>query len=371
MARPHLPALGIEEPTGERARGACRAWQASAPPVGGQLVLHRLPERRLHDRGVLAGMDLVPVPDAADEERVGEQGVEPAAGEGGAAAAASTPMQPFRAAEAGGIELGLELADRAERKVAREDSPHQERFLRHRLQAARRGAIADRHRAAHPDAFRLGGGDLVADPLGGHLSLELGEGEQDVQRQSSHRGGGVERLRHRHEGDPGGVEDGDDAGEVGERPGQPIDLVDDHRTEDRPPPPPLAPGDRLTLGPLRACVERLLDHPRLIALRFIGNRYTVLAGLARHGRPIQYAHVPEPLLLEDVWTRIAADPVAFEPPSAGFALDWATLAGWRRRGIGFATLSHAAGISSTGDPDSTPACRSTSPIAFRAAPPPP
>ena len=127
----------------------------------------------------------------------------------------------------------------------------------------------------------------------------------------------------------------------------------DHRTrtEDRPPPPPLAPGDRLTLGPLSAFVERLLDHPRLIALRFIGNRYTVLAGLARHGRPIQYAHVPEPLLLEDVWTRIAADPVAFEPPSAGFALDWTTLAGWRRRGIGFATLTHAAGISSTGDPD--------------------
>ena len=120
MARPHLPALGIEEPTGQRARGACRVRHASAPPVGGQLLLHRLPERRLHDRGVLAGMDLVPVPDAADEERVGEQGVEPAAGEGGAAAAASAPMQPFRGADAGGIELGLQLADRAERKVARE-----------------------------------------------------------------------------------------------------------------------------------------------------------------------------------------------------------------------------------------------------------
>ena len=43
--------------------------------------------------------------------------------------------------------------------------------------------------------------------------------------------------------------------------------------------------------------------------------------------------------------------MAFEPPSAGFALDWTTVAGWRRRGIGFATLTHAAGISSTGDPD--------------------
>ena len=34
-----------------------------------------------------AGVDLVAMPDAADEERVGEQGVELAAGEGGTAAA--------------------------------------------------------------------------------------------------------------------------------------------------------------------------------------------------------------------------------------------------------------------------------------------
>ena len=126
----------------------------------------------------------------------------------------------------------------------------------------------------------------------------------------------------------------------------------DHRirTEDRPLPPPLSAGDPLALGPLGAVVERVLDHPRLVRLRLLGSRGDVLAGLARHGRPIQYAHVPEPLALWDVWTRIAADPVAFEPPSAGFALDWALLAAWRKRGIGFATLTHAAGISSTGDP---------------------
>lgn len=128
--------------------------------------------------------------------------------------------------------------------------------------------------------------------------------------------------------------------------------VGDHRirTEDRPAPPPLSAGDHLSLGPLDAVVERRLGHPRLVRLRFVGRRDVVLVGLARHGRPIQYAHVPQPLALWDVWTRIAADPVAFEPPSAGFALDWALLAAWRRRGIGFATLTHAAGISSTGDP---------------------
>ena len=126
----------------------------------------------------------------------------------------------------------------------------------------------------------------------------------------------------------------------------------DHRTrtEDRAPPPPLSPGDRLSLGPLVAVIERLLGHPRLVAVRFLGNRQEVVGGIAHHGRPIQYAHVAEPLALWDVWTRFAANPVAFEPPSAGFALDWRTLGAWRRRGIGFATLTHAAGISSTGDP---------------------
>jgi S-adenosylmethionine:tRNA ribosyltransferase-isomerase len=126
----------------------------------------------------------------------------------------------------------------------------------------------------------------------------------------------------------------------------------DHRTrtEDRQAPPPLSAGDRLVLGSLVASVERLLDHPRLIALRFAGDRPAILAGLARYGRPIQYAHVPEPLALWDIWTKIAAEPVAFEPPSAAFALDWQTLEAWQERGIGFATLTHAAGISSTGDP---------------------
>jgi S-adenosylmethionine:tRNA ribosyltransferase-isomerase len=126
----------------------------------------------------------------------------------------------------------------------------------------------------------------------------------------------------------------------------------DHRTrtEDRPPPPPLMPGDRLALGQLSATVDRVLGHPRLCVIRFAGSRESVLAGLARHGRPIQYAHVPPRLALWDVWTRIAADPIAFEPPSAGLVLDWQMLGTWRQRGIGLATLTHAAGISSTGDP---------------------
>jgi S-adenosylmethionine:tRNA ribosyltransferase-isomerase len=121
------------------------------------------------------------------------------------------------------------------------------------------------------------------------------------------------------------------------------------RTEDREAPPPLVPGDRLILGPLSATVESLLGHPRFVALGFDGSADAVWAGIARHGRPIQYAYMDEALALWDVWTPIAALPVAFEAPSAGFALDWRTLGAMRRRGVSFATVTLAAGLSSTGD----------------------
>jgi S-adenosylmethionine:tRNA ribosyltransferase-isomerase len=123
------------------------------------------------------------------------------------------------------------------------------------------------------------------------------------------------------------------------------------RTEDRPLPPKIAPGDRLALGPLSATIESLLDHPRLVSLRFDGAARDIWAGLATYGRPIQYAHVPVPLRLWDVWTPIAGIPAAFEPPSAGFVLDWASIGAMHRRGVAFATLTLAAGISSTGDPE--------------------
>jgi S-adenosylmethionine:tRNA ribosyltransferase-isomerase len=125
----------------------------------------------------------------------------------------------------------------------------------------------------------------------------------------------------------------------------------DHRTptEQRALPPPLHAGDRLRLGPLDAVVERVLGHPRLIELAFDGSLEDIWSGIARHGRPIQYAHVPQPLAMWSTWTRIASLPVAFEPPSAGFVLDWATVERLRARGAALATLTHAAGISSTGD----------------------
>src|SRR4051794_29068260 len=123
------------------------------------------------------------------------------------------------------------------------------------------------------------------------------------------------------------------------------------RTEDRPLPPTLQPGDTLVLGPLHATVEAQLGHPRLVSLLFDGAPDQIWAGLASHGKPIQYSHLQTSLEMWDVWTRIAGPPVAFEPPSASFILDWHVLADIREHRAAFATITHAAGISSTGDED--------------------
>ena len=89
-------------------------------------------------------------------------------------------------------------------------------------------------------------------------------------------------------------------------------------TEHRPEPPVLHPGDALRLGPLTATVLAVLAHPRLVEIRFDMSAANVWEGLARHGRPIQYAYVLQPLAIWDTWTRFAGLPVAFEAPSAGF-----------------------------------------------------
>ena len=57
-------------------------------------------------------------------------------------------------------------------------------------------------------------------------ALELGKGQQHVEGQTAHGGRGIELLGHRHEGDAVGVEQLDQLGEVRERAGQAVDLVD-------------------------------------------------------------------------------------------------------------------------------------------------
>lgn len=123
------------------------------------------------------------------------------------------------------------------------------------------------------------------------------------------------------------------------------------RTEDRPAPAPQPVGARLHFGALTAeVVERSPLSPRLVALRFQGDADQLWAGMYRYGRPVQYAHLAHPLPLWAVQTVYAARPWAFEMPSAGRPLSWEILQGLRRAGVELAAITHAAGLSATGDP---------------------
>jgi S-adenosylmethionine:tRNA ribosyltransferase-isomerase len=122
-------------------------------------------------------------------------------------------------------------------------------------------------------------------------------------------------------------------------------------TERRPAPEPLRPGDRLDVAGLGAVVERVSGTSvRLFDLAFEAELDAVWAAIYRHGRPIQYAHVPAPLALWSVQTAYAARPWAAEAPSAGVPLDWSLLSALRQRGVALAAVTEGAGLSSTGDP---------------------
>lgn len=136
-------------------------------------------------------------------------------------------------------------------------------------------------------------------------------------------------------------------------------------TERRPPPPPLRPGDLLRLrvpGPeghapgdmseVTATIDSVDPaHPRLVRLRFDRAGDALWAALYRLGRPVQYSYLGGALDLWSVQTAFAGRPWAAEMPSAARPLAWSTLLALRRAGVGVAALTHAAGLSSTGDPD--------------------
>lgn len=133
-------------------------------------------------------------------------------------------------------------------------------------------------------------------------------------------------------------------------------------TERRPAPPCLAVGDTLVFtGPeghvladmsrVTAAVEAVDPRaPRLLTVRFDRGGAALWSALYRLGRPVQYSYLQGPLALWSVQTAFAGRPWAAEMPSAGRPLSWSTLLDLRRRGVELAALTHAAGLSSTGDP---------------------
>jgi S-adenosylmethionine:tRNA ribosyltransferase-isomerase len=124
----------------------------------------------------------------------------------------------------------------------------------------------------------------------------------------------------------------------------------DHRTrtEDRPSAPPLAAGDRVRFGALVATVIAR-DGMRVELAAEVRDADALWQAVYATGRAVQYAHRHEPLAAWAVQTAYAARPWASEMPSAGRPLTWEVLLALRRAGITLARVTHAAGLSSTGD----------------------
>jgi S-adenosylmethionine:tRNA ribosyltransferase-isomerase len=123
-------------------------------------------------------------------------------------------------------------------------------------------------------------------------------------------------------------------------------------TEQRPAPPQLASGDEVALcGALRAVVlEVSAISPRLLRIRFSLRGAALWAALYAQGKPIQYSYLRQEVALWSVQTVYAGRPWAVELPSAGRPLSWDLLSRLRRAGVELAWLTHAAGLSSTGEP---------------------
>lgn len=124
------------------------------------------------------------------------------------------------------------------------------------------------------------------------------------------------------------------------------------RTEDRPPPPRLGEGDRVSFDAgLEAVITRVSSiSPRLVDLAFNARGARLVTSIYRVGRPVQYAYVAGQLELWHTQTRYASRPWSSEMPSAGRPLAWSVMLEMARRGVVIAYLTHAAGLSSTGDP---------------------
>jgi S-adenosylmethionine:tRNA ribosyltransferase-isomerase len=122
-------------------------------------------------------------------------------------------------------------------------------------------------------------------------------------------------------------------------------------TEHRPPPARVEPGARIEFSEtLHAVVEPIAGaSDRLVELRFDLDGDALWEALYRYGRPVQYAYTDGPLALYHVQTAYAARPWAAEEPSAGRPFSFALLLALRQRGVEIAWLTHAAGLSSTGD----------------------
>ncbi len=141
-----------------------------------------VPQFSINDCDVLARIAGALVHGFADVDPIVEQPVEMALIEGGTLASGDPCLSK-------GSHDG---SGRSDLSKLREDQTYGCRVSGVHHQFAVFHLITQRRIATHPHALHATGANLVANALGGHLALELGKAEQDVQGQPPHRRGGAE-----------------------------------------------------------------------------------------------------------------------------------------------------------------------------------
>ena len=123
-------------------------------------------------------------------------------------------------------------------------------------------------------------------------------------------------------------------------------------TDARPAAPPVEAGERIGFADgLEATVlGRHEEAGPLVWLAFDLASERLAEALHRAGRPVRYAYVPRAWPLHHYQTLFAAGPGSAEMASAGRPFTVQTLRDLRDRGIGLATISLHAGLSTYGDP---------------------
>ena len=157
---------------------------AAAPAVPVQGLLHSIPDLVIHNALLLAGIDLAVEFDFAGIDGIGEHIVERGLRERAAARAPSLARGPGLHLPTAPVKFLDHRNQGAVLKVEAVDLAYPLRLvLVHDQPATLRRHVVPQHEVA-PNPFSLAARrpHLVAGAFGDHLALELGEGEQDVQR---------------------------------------------------------------------------------------------------------------------------------------------------------------------------------------------
>ena len=142
-----------------------------------QYSVHFVPEFARDDPLVLAGVGLAFVDRLTNINAVVQQAVDVILGDRFALLGGHTTRPQFPRQHRGAADLGKAI----------EHQPHGFGLGLAYDKPPVLDVIAQGHSAAHPHAFFARGSNFVANALAGDLAFELGEGEQDVQRQPPHR----------------------------------------------------------------------------------------------------------------------------------------------------------------------------------------